>query len=164
MYHSQVLSPAESPAHRSKYAYPLLNRMLVKEAMRAKVLTLSPEATVADAAGMMQINGIKGIPIIDTTGNLTGIIANIDIMKTPHDSWRMTRVKDVMSTDLAVVRAEDRLDYAMNYMRQRNIGRLPVVEDKNPKKLVGIITTSDIVAAYMESQNLVETTKNNTSE
>jgi CIC family chloride channel protein len=69
-----------------------------------------------------------------------------------------------MSTDLAVVRAEDRLDYAMNYMRQRNIGRLPVVEDKNPKKLVGIITTSDIVAAYMESQNLVETTKNNTSE
>jgi predicted transcriptional regulator len=106
--------------------------MLVKEAMRAKVLTLSPEATVADAAGMMQINGIKGIPIIDTTGNLTGIIANIDIMKTPHDSWRMTRVKDVMSTDLAVVRAEDRLDYAMNYMRQRNIGRLPVVEDKNP--------------------------------
>jgi CBS domain-containing protein len=38
------------------------------------------------------------------------------------------------------------------------------VEDKNPKKLVGIITTSDIVAAYMESQNLVETTKNNTSE
>ena len=46
----------------------------------------------------------------------------------------------------------DRLDYALNYMRQRNIGRLPVVEDKNPKKLIGIITTSDIVAAYMDSQ------------
>jgi CIC family chloride channel protein len=57
-----------------------------------------------------------------------------------------------MSTDLAVIHAEDPLDYAMNYMRQRNIGRLPVVEDKNPKKLIGIITTSDIVAAYMDSQ------------
>jgi CBS domain-containing protein len=153
MYKSQVLSPAESPAHRSKYAYPLLNRMLVKEAMRTKVLTLSPEATVADAAGMMQINGIKGIPVIDNTGNLTGIIANIDIMKTPREQWPLTRVKDIMSTDLAVIHAEDPVDYAMNYMRQRNIGRLPVVEDKNPKKLVGIITTSDIVAAYMDSQN-----------
>jgi CBS domain-containing protein len=120
--------------------------------MRNKVLTLSPEATVADAAGLMQINGIKGIPIIDNSGNLAGIIANIDVMKTPRDQWPLTRVKDIMSTDLAIVRAEDRLDYAMNYMRQRNIGRLPVVEDKNPRKLIGIVTTSDIVAAYMDSQ------------
>ena len=109
MYHSQVLSPAESPAHRDKYSYPLLNRMQVKEAMRTKVLTLSPEATIADAAGLMQINGIKGIPIIDNAGNLAGIIANIDVMKIPHDSWRVTRVKDVMSTELAVIRAEDRV-------------------------------------------------------
>ncbi len=152
MYKSQVLSPAESPAHRSKYAYPLLNRMLVKEAMRTKVLTLSPEATIADAAGMMQINGIKGIPIIDNSGNLTGIVANIDVMKTPHQEWPTTMVKDVMSTDLAVILADDRLDYAMNYMRQRNIGRLPVVADNNPKKLIGIITTGDIVAAYMDLQ------------
>jgi CBS domain-containing protein len=127
--------------------------MLVKEAMRTKVLTLSPEATVADAAGMMQINGIKGIPIIDNKGNLTGIVANIDVMKTPRDQWPLTGVKDIMSTELAVIHTEDPLDYAMNYMRQRNIGRLPVVEDKNPKKLIGIITTSDIVAAYMDSQN-----------
>ena len=66
--------------------------MLVKEAMRTKVLTLSPEATVADAAGMMQINGIKGIPIIDNKGNLTGIVANIDVMKTPRDQWPLTGV------------------------------------------------------------------------
>ena len=38
------------------------------------------------------------------------------------------------------VRAEDHLDYALNLMRQRNIGRLPVVADNNPKKLIGIIT------------------------
>ena len=65
-----------------------------------------------------------------------------------------------MSTDLAVIRAGDPLDYALNLMRQRNIGRLPVVEDKNPKKLIGIITTSDIVAAYMDSQNTVKPSRN----
>ena len=160
MYHSQVLSPAESPAHRDKYSYPLLNRMQVKEAMRAKVLTLSPDATIADAAGLMQINGIKGIPVIDTNSNLVGIIANIDVMKVPQEKWPLTRVKEIMSTDLAVIRAGDRLDYALNYMRQRNIGRLPVVENKDPKKLIGIITTSDIVAAYMDSQNSVKPSGN----
>jgi predicted transcriptional regulator len=126
--------------------------MQVKEAMRTKVLTLSPDATIADAAGLMQINGVKGIPVIDTNSNLVGIIANIDVMKVPQEKWPLTRVKEIMSTDLAVIRAGDRLDYALNYMRQRNIGRLPVVEDKDPKKLIGIITTSDIVAAYMDSQ------------
>ena len=91
------------------------------------------------------------------TSNLAGIIANIDVMKIPHDNWRGTRVKDVMSTELAIIRAGDKVDYALNYMRRRNIGRLPVVEDNNPKKLIGIITTSDIVAAYMDSQNYGET-------
>jgi CBS domain-containing protein len=124
-------------------------------------MTISPEATVADTAGMMQINGIKGIPVIDNTGNLTGIVANIDVMKTPRDQWPLAKVKDIMSTDLATVHSEDRLDYAKNYMRQRNIGRLPVVETKNPKNLIGIITTSDIIAAYMDSQNRVEIAKNN---
>jgi len=133
MYHSQVLSPAESPAHRDKYSYPLLNRMQVKEAMRTKVLTLSPDATIADAASLMQLNGIKGIPVIDTNSNLVGIITNIDVMKVPQEKWPLTRVKEIMSTDLAVIRAGDRLDYALNYMRQRNIGHLPVVDDKDPK-------------------------------
>ena len=52
--------------------------MQVKESMRTKVLTLPPDATVADAAGLMQINGIKGIPLIDSKGNLVGIVANIE--------------------------------------------------------------------------------------
>ena len=81
-------------------------------------------------------------------------------MKVPQEKWPLTRVKEIMSTDLAVIRAGDRLDYALNYMRQRNIGRLPVVEDKDPKKLIGIITTSDIVAAYMDSQNSVKPSGN----
>ncbi len=153
MYHSQVLSPAESPAHRDKYSYPLLNHMSVKEAMRTDVVTLSPDSLVSEAAQLIQIKGIKGIPIIDKMGNLVGIVANIDVMQLQKDTWLVTRVKDIMSTDLAVIHTEDHLDYALNLMRQKNIGRLPVVDAKNQRKMVGILTSSDIVAHYMDSQN-----------
>ena len=153
MYHSQVLSPAESPAHRDKYSYPLLNHRRVKDAMIADVVTLSPDSLVSEAAQLMQTKGIKGIPIIDNMGNLAGIVANIDVMQLQKDKWLLTRVKDIMSTDLAVIHTEDHLDYALNVMRQKNIGRLPVVDDKNQRKMVGIITSSDIVAIYMDSQN-----------
>lgn len=156
MYESQVLSPAESPAHRDKYSYPLLNRMIVKEAMKTEVITLSPLSTIEDAANLMQVKDIKGIPIVDDGGNLVGIIANIDVVKVHHNRWQWTRVKDVMSTELAVAHSEDQLDYALNLMRQRHIGRLPVVESSNPRKMIGIITTSDIVDAYMKSQNMAK--------
>jgi predicted transcriptional regulator len=69
-----------------------------------------------------------------------------------------------MSTDLAVAHSEDQLDYALNLMRQRNIGHLPVVEEKSNHKLIGIITTSDIVGKYMENQNSFKQPQNDAPE
>ena len=60
MYKSQVLSPAESPAHRDKYSYPLLNHMHVKEAMKTDVITLSPQSTIAEAAQSYTIERYQG--------------------------------------------------------------------------------------------------------
>jgi len=60
-----VLSPAESPAHRSKYATPA-EPDAGERSDADQSLDAFPEATVADAAGMMQINGIKGIPLLIT--------------------------------------------------------------------------------------------------
>ena len=62
------------------------------------------------------------------------------------------------------IHAEDQLDYTLNLMCQRNIGRLPVVEDKDKRKMVGIVTSSDIVATYMESQNSLKTAQKDASE
>jgi len=59
--------PAESPAHGDKYGLPLAEPDACERAMRNKVLTLPPEATVADAAGLMQIQRhLKGIPLLIT--------------------------------------------------------------------------------------------------
>jgi acetoin utilization protein AcuB len=138
--------------------------MSVKEAMKTDVITLSPTSSVEEAAHLMQQKGIKGIPIVDNGNNLVGIIANIDVMKIHHNRWQWTRVKDIMSTDLAVAHSEDQLDYALNLMRQRNIGHLPVVEEKSNHKLIGIITTSDIVGKYMENQNSFKQPQNDTPE
>jgi acetoin utilization protein AcuB len=129
--------------------------MMVKEAMKTGVITLSPSSSVEEAAHLMQQKGIKGIPIVDNGNNLVGIIANIDVMKIQYNRWQWTRVKDIMSKDLAVAHSEDQLDYALNLMRQRNIGHLPVVEEKNNRKLIGIITISDIVDEYMENKNSI---------
>ena len=53
----------------------------------------------------------------------------------------MTRVADIMSTTLQVVRAQDTLQHAARYMKQLNVGSLPVCEGT---QLLGIVTDRDI--------------------
>ena len=82
MYQSQVLSPAESPAHRDKYSYPLLNHMHVKEAMKTDVITLSPQSHQYPKPPILYNRKASRVFLsLDNKGNLVGIIANIDVMK-----------------------------------------------------------------------------------
>lgn len=54
--------------------------MLVEEIMRGKVITVSPEASVSDAAELMDKHDIKRLPVVDEDGNLVGIITRGDVI------------------------------------------------------------------------------------
>ncbi|MDA1189042.1 MAG: chloride channel protein [Chloroflexi bacterium] len=150
LYHSQVSSPVVSPVHRLEYS--LLHNLKVWEAMKANVITVSPDDTIEHAAGLVRERSIKGLPVLDSEGKLVGIIANLDIVQIPHEKWDTELVEDHMVTELAVAHANDSLDDALQLMRQLNIGRLPIVDNHDASRLVGIITTSDIVDAYHDQR------------
>ena len=50
---------------------------------------------------------------------------------------------------LIVARPGDSLEEALKKLLDRNIGRLPVVDDSNPTKLLGLVTKLDIVKAHV---------------
>ncbi|MDI6701416.1 CBS domain-containing protein [Methanothermobacter wolfeii] len=54
--------------------------MLVEEIMKGKVITVSPEASVSDAAELMDKHDIKRLPVVDEDGNLVGIITRGDVI------------------------------------------------------------------------------------
>ncbi|QHN06445.1 CBS domain-containing protein [Methanothermobacter sp. THM-1] len=54
--------------------------MLVEEIMKEKVITVSPEASVSDAAELMDKHDIKRLPVVDEDGNLVGIITRGDVI------------------------------------------------------------------------------------
>ncbi len=151
IYGSQIAAPHESPAHEAEYSYPVLARLTVSKAMTSKVITILPSTTVAEAARLMHEHSIKALPVEDTGGALVGLVANVDILRVPDASQSATRVDEIMARDLATVHPEDRLDYAMQTMAMHHVGHLPVVSANEPTHLDGIITTSDVVAAYTRS-------------
>ena len=103
-------------------------------------VTLTKEATVEDAKQNMATYKIGGIPIVDDTGKLEGIVTNRDL-RFEHNLARP--IKEVMtSKQLITVTNGTSLAEAEGILQKHKIEKLPVIDDQN--NLVGLITFRDI--------------------
>jgi CBS domain-containing protein len=66
----------------------LLASLKVDEIMSAEVVTISEEATIQDAAQMMLDKKISGLPVIDESGKVIGIITESDIFRLVVQHWQ----------------------------------------------------------------------------
>ena len=104
-------------------------------------VTLSREASVGDALAIMKEHRIGGIPVVDETNTLVGIVTNRDLrFEKNYDR----AVADVM-TDSNLIVTQDGSDFekAEQLLRAHRIEKLPVVDGDS--KLVGLITYRDII-------------------
>jgi CIC family chloride channel protein len=148
IYRSQVQSRAESPAHRSEYSTPLLQKLFVKDAMTKKVITTTPKSLLSEIADMLAKNGIKGMPVLDDTGKLAGMITLTDVLRLGPEQRTSTLVSNVMTKEIVCILPEESLYVAFDKMTSNQIGRLAVVEPGDRTKLMGIITREDIWRVY----------------
>jgi len=113
--------------------------------MSSPLKTLTRENTLYDALVLFNREHIHGAPII-RDGKLVGIITISDIAKAIEKNIPLTTaVADVMTTDVVEATSDTRLFSVMNRFKEREIGRLIVVENGKP---VGIITQSDIIRVF----------------
>ncbi len=120
--------------------------MKVSEVM-GKPVIISPDATVKDAAKKMSELNITTLMVIDIN-KLVGILTEGDISRRFATSDRLSkdvRVKDIMSSHLIKVEADENVEYACSLMAKNEIRRLPIV---SKGRLVGIIT-SDYIAKHL---------------
>jgi acetoin utilization protein AcuB len=66
----------------------LLARLKLSEIMTRKPVTISPNATVGEAAQVMLDNKISGLPVVDGNGKLVGIITESDIFRLVAAAWQ----------------------------------------------------------------------------
>ncbi len=102
-------------------------------------VTITRDATVGDALRMMRENKIGGIPVIDDTRHLIGIITNRDLR---FQSDMAMAVEHVMTRDNLITTGSPDLAAAKETLLRNKIEKLPVVDDDN--RLIGLITYRDI--------------------
>ena len=120
--------------------------MNVRELMTTAPVTVQPDATLGEVAVLMKQEDCGSIPVVED-GRLVGIVTDRDIVIrgiAAGSDPKTQRVSTVMSADPVTIRPDDDLADAEKVMADRQIRRLPVVENG---KLVGIIVTAQIARA-----------------
>ena len=106
-------------------------------------ITMTPDQTLAEAFKLMKANKISGIPIVEKSGKLAGILTNRDVRFAENPRQP---VRELMTADnLATVPLGTSQDEARKILHQRRIEKLLVVDDAH--HCVGLITVKDIEKA-----------------
>jgi len=118
--------------------------MLVGKRMTANPVTIAPEDYLVEARAKMVQGRFRRLPVVQE-GRLVGIITDRDLRQ--HVGFlERTKVNAAMTENLVTVRPQTTLEQAAQLLLKHKIGGLPVVEEG---KLVGMITTSDILQAFL---------------
>ena len=102
-------------------------------------ITLDAQSTVGDAQMIVKKNKIGGIPIIDASNNLIGIVTNRDLR---FQKDQLMKLDDIMTKKLITAKVGIGLDEAEKILKKHKIEKLPIVEKG---QLVGLITYKDIL-------------------
>ena len=92
-------------------------------------------------------------PVVDAEGLLSGILSIQDLRELVYEEGleELIVAKELARDKVLTVTAKDNLDAAMQKIGSRNIDYLPVVAEDNPRRLVGMVSRQDIIAAYNRS-------------
>ena len=122
------------------------NYKTVEQFMAVDLFTVRPADIVDLAASLMHWRHVRHVPVEDDAGRLIGIISHRDLLElfalgkiTGQAQWA---VRDIMKTDLVTVAPETPTLDALQLMREKNIGCLPVVKSR---RLVGLVTAYDFL-------------------
>jgi CIC family chloride channel protein len=137
------------------YEADVLQQMMVSETMDRDAPTLPAEMQVRELAERIarrdpEVCRHQGLLVLDSTGKLAGIITRGDLMRAlDQDPSGVVSVLDAGTSDLVVTYPDESLHEASAKMLRHNIGRLPVVDRADSRKVVGYLGRPGIMTARL---------------
>jgi CBS domain-containing protein len=124
----------------------------VGDVMTSNPFLIADTASLQEAAGILDSKKITGLPVVDATGRLVGVLSQTDLVRARANqqlakNWPGLAVGEIMTKPALTIAATARLDEAVKVMEERRVHRLVVTDETaNP---IGIISTSDLVRSWL---------------
>lgn len=152
----------------------------VSRAMNRPVRTVHPQTPLTDAAHVMVSEKISGLPVVDDDGRLAGIITEADFLRAlgvpshqpHHNLWQTLEslfshlahhgeldapddpVKEHMIRNVVCVQPDRDLHAVIEVMKRYSVKRVVVCD--NDKRVVGMVTRSDLLRTFFDRYTLPE--------
>jgi CBS domain-containing protein len=137
------------------YETDVLQQVVVRETMDQEAPVLPGDMRVGEVADRIarhdpEVSRHQGMLVVDGEGKLVGVITRGDILRAlDEDRTGSMRVLDASSTHVVVTYPDELLSEASAKMLRNNIGRLPVVDRADPKRIVGYLGRHSVMAARL---------------
>ena len=127
--------------------------MQVKDYMISKPITITSRSSIRKAIELMKKNSIRHLPVVAKDNILNGFVTLADLKQGLMPSMLTdVTLKDLIIKEPITVNPDDDVEIAARLVYEYKIGGMPVVKDG---KLVGIITVSDIMGAFVDMMGLL---------
>jgi CIC family chloride channel protein len=151
IYKSQVPNPNYSQAHFGRYAPDIIDVTSVKDCYKKsrQVIVINASDGIQDILKAIEKTRQRIFPVIDDEGALLGGFNTDDIthvLQNPDN--KIQTASELIYTHLPLVHPDDNLSRANKLMNDNFMDEALIVEDSEEQKILGIITSSDIILAY----------------
>jgi CBS domain-containing protein len=123
--------------------------LLMKDAKYRDIVTIEPDETIL-AAIQKLVEHDRGSLAVCDEGKLVGIITERDIVRkclAYGNSYANVRVREAMTSQVAIGTPDDDLDYAISVMKQKRIRHMPILDGQ---KVIGMISMRDLLGVQLE--------------
>jgi acetoin utilization protein AcuB len=127
--------------------------MLIESLMVPNPITVTVHTRIEEALKLMKINSIRHLPVVDPKKHLKGLLTLADLKQALLPSMLGDlNLEDMMIRKPMTVTPHDDIEIAARIIYKQKISGLPVVQGR---RLVGIITESDILHAFIEMMGIL---------
>jgi CBS domain-containing protein len=115
-------------------------------------IIVAKENTSAESISIKILAGeFNGVPVVDGSRAIVGIVTAIDILKAIRKSGNNRRLnslvaKDIMTPSPIVAKKDTPIEEVIDIMIQKEIMMVPIVEEDN-NRLIGVVSRRDILRA-----------------
>ncbi len=127
----------------------------VGDHMSLELVVIRADASLAEAAALLDRRHISGLPVVDPAGSLVGVISQTDLARARSTqylwaNWPGLAVRHLMTSPPVTVHRSTPLAIAARRMERHRIHRLVVVDDEDESIPVGILSMTDLVHVIAE--------------
>jgi len=152
LYEEQVPALVDSPAHQGDFVIDVLEQMHVRDVMdSSRRIEFVPEdmplpqilRVAASAEGAY-------FPVVNASGEMVGIFSLRDLrtVLTGDGAGELVLATDIATSPVLTVSADDDLHTALRRLTRKNIDEIPVVDQEEPGKVLGMLSRKHVISAY----------------